>query len=151
MNAISNHIAEINVSYHPSQSLGPIITSSHEAYLEIFKWYPKETLCLKEYFLVMYLNRAHRVLGVYEVSSGGITGTVADTRLILGVALKSCACSIVVSHNHPSGNLKPSNSDIQLTNKLKEACKLMDICLLDHIIVSPSEGEYLSFADDGIL
>jgi DNA repair protein RadC len=89
------------------------------------------------------------VLGGHLCSTGGLTGTVADIRLILGIALKACACNIIISHNHPSGNLKPSMADKEITTRLKEAGKLMDISLLDHIIISPSEGQYFSFADEG--
>ena len=86
---------------------------------------------------------------MYEVSSGGITGTVADPRLILAAAIKSLAVAIVLAHNHPSGNLKPSQADEQLTAKIKEAAKYHDINVLDHIIVTPDA--YYSFADEGLL
>lgn len=98
----------------------------------------------------MYLNRANRVIGVYKVSVGGITGTVADPRLILSVALKSAATSIILAHNHPSGNLKPSRADLELTTKIKTAAQLMDITVLDHLIVTSDEG-FLSFADEGLM
>ena len=81
---------------------------------------------------------------------GGITGTVADIRLILAVALKSAATGIVLAHNHPSGNVKPSAADLELTKKIKDAAAVMDIRLLDHIIISPW-GEYFSFADEGMI
>jgi DNA repair protein RadC len=89
------------------------------------------------------------VLGIYEVSTGGMTGTVADPKLIFAAALKGAACGIILAHNHPSNNLKPSISDEQLTTKIKEGGKLLDIKLLDHLIIS-SEG-YYSFADEGLL
>jgi DNA repair protein RadC len=89
------------------------------------------------------------VLGIFEVSSGGVTGTVADPKLIFVAALKANACAIVISHNHPSGNLKPSQQDEQLTQKINQAGKFLDIKLLDHIIVT-SEG-YYSFADEGLI
>jgi DNA repair protein RadC len=114
------------------------------------KFYDKNTIALQEQFIVLYLNRANLVLGGHKVFTGGLTGTVADIRLILGIALKACACSIIISHNHPSGNLKPSGADQELTNKLKEAGKLMDITLMDHIILSP-EGSFYSFADEGLI
>jgi len=101
--------------------------------------------------MVMYLNRANRCLGVFPASIGGITGTVADVRLILSVALKIVATSILISHNHPSGNLKPSTADIDLTYKIKEGGKLLDIRLIDHLIISPNEKDYFSFAENGIL
>jgi DNA repair protein RadC len=90
------------------------------------------------------------VIGAYHAFTGGITGTVADIRIIMAVALKAMACGMVISHNHPSGSLKPSSADKQLTDKIKEAGKLMDINLLDHIILSP-EGTFYSFADEGEL
>lgn len=89
------------------------------------------------------------MLGIYEVSSGGITGTVADPKLIFVAALKASACGIIISHNHPSGNLKPSRPDEDLTAKIKQAGKFLDIQVLDHVIVT-SEG-YYSFADEGVL
>jgi DNA repair protein RadC len=98
---------------------------------------------------VLLLNRANRVTGVYEVSTGGITGTVADPRLILAAAIKSLSVSIILAHNHSSGNLKPSRADEELTAKIKEAGKYHDIKILDHIIIS-SEG-YYSFSDEGLL
>ena len=85
----------------------------------------------------------------YQLSKGGITGTIADVRLILSVALKTLATGLILAHNHPSGNLKPSEADIQLTQKVKDAAKLMDIEVLDHMILS-SNG-YFSFTDDGII
>jgi DNA repair protein RadC len=103
----------------------------------------------QEEFKVLLLNRANRVIGVYEVSCGGVTGTLADPRLILTAAIKSLSVCIVLSHNHPSGNLKPSRADEELTAKIKEACKYHDIIVLDHIIIS-SEA-YFSFADEGLL
>lgn len=102
-----------------------------------------------EIFAVLYLNRANKINHFEIISEGGITGTVADPRIILKKALESDAVSIILSHNHPSGNLKPSRADEQLTNKIKEAARLLDITVLDHIIVS-DEG-YFSFADEGLL
>ena len=89
------------------------------------------------------------MIGSYQLSKGGITGTIADVRLILSVALKTLATGLILAHNHPSGNLKPSEADIQLTQKVKDAAKLMDIEVLDHMILS-SNG-YFSFTDDGII
>lgn len=102
-----------------------------------------------EVFAVLYLNQASKVNHFEIISEGGITGTVADPRIILKKALEEDAVSIILSHNHPSGSLKPSRADEELTNKIKEAAKLLDIKVIDHIIVS-DEG-YYSFADEGIL
>ena len=103
----------------------------------------------REVFAVLFLNRSNKVNHFEIVSEGGITGTVADPRIILRKALEHDAVSIILCHNHPSGSLKPSRADEQLTGKIKEAAAIFDIRLLDHIIVSDS-GFY-SFADSGLL
>ena len=102
-----------------------------------------------EVFVVVFLNRANKVLHQEIISKGGLTGTVADPRVILKKALEYNATSIILSHNHPSGSLKPSRQDEEMTLKIKEAAKFLDIQIMDHIIVS-DEG-YYSFADEGIL
>ena len=102
-----------------------------------------------EVFAVVFLNRANKINHYEIISEGGITGTVADPRIILKKALEHDAVSIVLCHNHPSGNLKPSRQDQELTHKIKEASGFFDIKVLDHIIVS--EEGYYSFADDGLL
>ncbi len=102
-----------------------------------------------EVFAVLFLNRANKINHFEIISRGGITGTVADPRIILKKALEEDAVSLVLSHNHPSGNLKPSRADEELTIKIKEAARYFDIKILDHIIVS-EEGFY-SFADEGLL
>lgn len=127
----------------------PIIKDSEDAYEILLKVWDKGKIDLQEEFKVLFLNRANRVLGLYKVSSGGITGTVADPRLIFTAALKANAVSLVLSHNHPSGNLRPSRADEDLTSKIKQAGSFLDIKVVDHIIIS-SEG-YLSFADEGLL
>lgn len=113
--------------------------------------YLKEQLQFKshEIFLAVFLNQSNKIIHQEIISEGGITGTVVDTRLLLKKALNYNAVSIILCHNHPSGNLKPSTADKQLTQKIKEAAQLLDIKVMDHIIVS-TEG-YYSFADDGML
>jgi len=145
-----NKISEIEVSYRPSIGRKPIIASAYDAYTEFKSFYDDSTIGLKESFYVMYLNQSNRVLGIYPLSTGGVTGTIADPRLIFSVALKINAAGVILSHNHPSGNLSPSVADKELTNKIKEAGKLLDIKVYDHIIVSP-ENSYYSFADEGLL
>jgi DNA repair protein RadC len=102
-----------------------------------------------EVFAVLFLNRANKINHFEIVSEGGITGTVADPRIILRKALEQDAVNIILCHNHPSGSLKPSRADEQLTAKIKEAARFIDITVLDHIIVS--EDGYYSFADEGVL
>lgn len=102
-----------------------------------------------EEFWIIYLNNSNKVIEKYPLSKGGITGTLVDVRLALKKALELGATSLILTHNHPSGNLNPSNSDKQLTQKLKTAGESLDIKILDHIIVT--EKSYFSFADEGIL
>jgi len=102
-----------------------------------------------EEFWIILLNRANHVIKKNQISSGGIAGTVVDVRLIFKIALENLSNSMILIHNHPSGNLKPSQADIDLTKKLKSAGIMMDIPVLDHLIIT--EKEYFSFADEGIL
>ncbi len=102
-----------------------------------------------EEFWILFLNRANRVIERMKLSQGGLSGTVTDIRLIMKKALEYLASGIIVCHNHPSGNLTPSDADIKITRKIKEAGDLMDIQLLDHLIIS--EKDYYSFADNGLL
>jgi len=103
----------------------------------------------REIFAVAFLNQSNRINHIETISEGGITGTIADPRIILKKALEENAVSLVLCHNHPSGSLKPSRQDEEITKKIKEAAKYFDIKVLDHIIVSDSG--YFSFADEGIL
>jgi DNA repair protein RadC len=102
-----------------------------------------------EVFVVVFLNRAHKINHVEIISEGGITGTVADPRIILKKALEENAVSLILCHNHPSGNLRPSKADEELTIKIREAARFLDIRVIDHLIVS-DEG-YFSFADEGMI
>lgn len=124
----------------------PVVRSSREIaeYLQaLIKDYSHEV------FAVIFLNRANKINHFEIISRGGITGTVADPRVILRKALEEEATSLILCHNHPSGNLKPSMADEELTRKIKEAASYMDIKVIDHIIVS--EDGYYSFADEGML
>lgn len=147
----NGHVSDIELVYRTRirATERPQIVSAHDAY-EVFKavW-DEGKLDLLEQFKVLYLNRANRVLALYNVSSGGISGTVADPRLIFSAALKVNCVALILAHNHPSGSLKPSRQDEELTQKIKGAGTLLDIKVLDHLILS-SEG-YYSFADEGLL
>ncbi len=148
-----NNVSEIEVIYRRKatckMSERPVVSTSGNAY-EIFNHYWNgDTINLGEEFKVLLLNRSNRVLHLLPISQGGLTGTVADPRLILAAALAKAAVSIVLCHNHPSGSLKPSRADEEITLKIKEAARYFDIKVLDHIILS-SEG-YFSFADEGLL
>ena len=109
----------------------------------------KGTICYKEYFKVLFLNQANQILGYTLISEGGITETCADVRLIMQAALLTNSVALILAHNHPSGNLKPSPEDIRLTKQVREASNFMRIKILDHIILS--DTEYYSFADEGML
>jgi DNA repair protein RadC len=102
-----------------------------------------------EEFWVLFLNRSNRVIGRMKLSQGGISGTVTDVRLVLKKAIETLASGIIVCHNHPSGNLNPSESDSKITQKIKEAGTLLDVQLLDHLIIS--DKDYYSFADNGLI
>ncbi|MFC2176009.1 DNA repair protein RadC [Bacteroidota bacterium] len=101
-----------------------------------------------EEFWVVFLNRANHVIGIENISKGGVSGTVVDPKVVFKLAVQYPASAIILCHNHPSGNLKPSTSDHQLTKKLKEAGKALDIPVLDHLIIG--ERDYFSFADEGV-
>lgn len=144
-------LAELQLVYKQKYKISerPKITTSQEAYKALLSTWNLGTLGFLETFKVLLLNRANRVIGCFEVSSGGICGTVADPRVIFAAALKACAVGLILAHNHPSGNLTPSEADLQLTRKLKEGGLLLDIAVLDHLILS---GEsYLSFTDEGMM
>ena len=144
-------VAEIQLTYKsnvkPSQR--PKISGSRDAFTILKENWDQGTIELVEQFKAMFTNRANKVLGILNVSTGGVTGTVADPRVIFVAAIKAGATGLIVAHNHPSGNLIASQSDIELTRRLKEAGKVLEIQLLDHLIVT-TEG-YFSFADEGLI
>jgi DNA repair protein RadC len=102
-----------------------------------------------EEFWILLLNRSNKIIDKYKISQGGVSGTIIDMRLILKNAIEKLASSIILCHNHPSENMKPSEPDIKITKKLKEAAKIMDISVIDHVIITDSS--YYSFADEGII
>ncbi len=144
----SGNIAEVQAVYKTKIKISeqPKITNSEMAKDILLKAFNKDTLEYKEEFIILLLNRTNRVLGYVKISSGGTTGTTADPKIIFTLALKTNASAIILAHNHPSGNLKPSKSDLELTNKLVKAGKLLDITIFDHIILS-KDGHY-SMADE---
>jgi DNA repair protein RadC len=144
-------VAEVELIYKSKvkASERPQISSSRDA-CDLFKLLWEEgKLELVEQFKVLFLNRANKVLCIYNLSSGGITGTVADPRLIFAAALRVHAVSMVLCHNHPSGALKPSKADVELTEKIKGGGLFLDIKVLDHLIIS--NESYFSFADEGLI
>lgn len=144
-------VAEIQLTYKSNvkPSLRPKISTSRDAFNILKENWDESKIEFVEQFKVMLTNRAQKVLGILEVSTGGISGTVADPKVIFAAAIKASACGIILAHNHPSGGLAPSQSDIDLTRKIKEGSRFLEILLLDHIIVT-TEG-YYSFADEGLV
>lgn len=124
------------------------ITSSRDAF-EVLKEIWSKQIDTREEMVILLLDRSNTILGYDVLSMGGITGTVADIRLLYSAALNALATGVIMSHNHPSGNMSPSQNDIDLTRKVKEAGAIMDIQLLDHLIIS--NNTYYSFADEDIL
>ncbi|WP_417372265.1 JAB domain-containing protein [Gelidibacter japonicus] len=142
-----NKISEIELHYKNQNNFKIKVTSSLSAF-EVLKesWNPN-TIELQEEFKLLLLDRDNKVLGLYSLSKGGIAGTAVDVRLLMVVALRSKASAIILAHNHPSGNLKPSEQDKNITKKIISACKFLDIDMLDHIILS--NKKYYSFKDEG--
>jgi DNA repair protein RadC len=142
-------ICEITVNYSSKvkPSNRPKIAGSRDAYEIVMPLW--DDLEYRESFAILLLNRANRVLGIANISSGGISGTVADPKVIFQHALKANASSVILLHNHPSGNTQPSEADITLTRKMKECGKFLDLPVLDHLIVT-TDG-YYSFADEGLI
>lgn len=148
---IYSKVSEIEVYYKrevPFNEL-PKVSGSDDAEAYFRHCWGKRKMDHIEQFMVLYLNRSNRIQGWSRISSGGIAGTVADPKVIFQIALKANASSIIMAHNHPSGETKPSENDIHLTNKLRNGGKLLDLPILDHIILT-TEGQF-SFADHGML
>lgn len=124
----------------------PTILSSKDSFNYL---YPLVADLPHEEFWIVLCNRANKVIHSQSIGRGGVTSVVVDVKIVLKCALEHLATSIVLCHNHPSGNLKPSNEDIKLTNKLKDACTVFDITVTDHLIIG--DMKYYSFADEGIL
>ncbi len=144
---MKNILAEIKVNYQSKVKFSemPFISSSKDAE-KLLRSMWSDSMEFKEEFYILILNRANRVKGYYKVSEGGTAGTVVDPKIVFSVALKCQASGIILAHNHPSGNSQPSESDRQLTKKIKEGGKLLEIQILDHIIITAES--YYSFADE---
>lgn len=144
-------VSEVQLYYknvvHPNDR--PSINCSSDAHQIFLENWDSNTIQLKEEFKILLLNRAHKVLGISLISSGGVSGTLVDPKLIFVTALKANSSSIIMAHNHPSGTLKPSSADIQLTSKCVQAGKLLELPILDHLIITTT-GFY-SLADEGLI
>lgn len=124
------------------------ITSSAKAY-ELLKPYYQENMLIKEVSYAIFLNRASMPIGIYKISEGGINGTIIDIRLVTKTAIELLSSGLILSHNHPSGQLEASNHDTSITKTLSKCLELFDIRLFDHLILT--SNSYLSLADEGLL
>ena len=142
-------ISEVELVYKTKikASERPSVTCSQDAYNILLQQWDANKLCMVEQFKVLLLNNANKVLGISDISTGGVSSTVADPRIVFATALKANASKIILAHNHPSGNLQPSQADKELTSKMREGGRFLDLQVLDHIIVT-NEG-YYSFGDQG--
>ena len=143
------NVAEVALSYknRVPYNQRTKITGAKDAYRILRKLHDDNTIDYTETFKVLYLNQANHVLGYKIVSEGGLTSTYSDIRTIMQGALLTNAVAMIIAHNHPSGNVTPSEKDIQITSQINKAAKLLDLQLLDHIIYT--RETYFSFADDG--
>jgi DNA repair protein RadC len=149
MKTYKSKFPELTLKLRKGEILNCQIKQSSDA-TELFRQiWDVDTLPICESMIAIFLNRVNNTIGWLKVSQGGLSGTVVDVRLILATALNCLASGIILAHNHPSGNVRPSEADIQMTKKVNEAAKLMDMQVLDHIILT--EESYFSFADEGII
>jgi len=151
MDLQNTKVSEVQLSYKTTvkASERPQINTSEDAHRVLRSNWNYEIIEFIEEFKIILLNRANRVLGIVPISVGGTAGTIADPKVIFVSALKCNASSVILVHNHPSGNLKPSHADIELTRKLKAAGQFLDLPIIEHIILT--KEAYLSFADEGLM
>ena len=144
-------VAEVQLVYKSKCdiTLRPRITKSSECYEILLNNWNPDTIELCEEFKILLLNRANKVLAISTLSKGGTAATVVDPKLLFTTALKLKASSLILAHNHPSGELSPSQADISMTNKLIDGGKMLDLPILDHLIIS-SKG-YYSMGDEGLM
>ena len=142
-------VGEVELTYKSTSKARSKIYSSEDAYKVLLPTYKEGAICYKEYFKVLFLNQSNQVLGYTLISEGGITETSVDVRVILQAALLTNSVALVLAHNHPSGSLKPSRQDMDITKQVKEAARLMRITVIDHLILT--DTSYYSFADEGEL
>lgn len=151
MKTNETYLNELSITYNKKLFSDITIKNSNTTELVVREIY-KQTLSeieLKEYFFIILLNRANEVIGYHKISEGGICATLVDIRIAFAIALKSLAVGMILTHNHPSGNLKPSEQDIKLTKDFRKAGDLLDIKVFDHIIITANS--YCSLLDEGLM
>ena len=144
-------VSEVELIYKKKESTANAkkIDTSKVAFDILISLWDKNKIDYVEHFYALYLNRANKVIGSILLSTGGCVGTIVDVKLLIQGALLSNAQAIVIAHNHPSGSLIPSNSDLDITSRIKTACNYFEITLLDHLIIA--DNQYYSFKDEGRL
>ena len=147
-----NLVTELKVKYVPKRGKKPVgeILTSIDAFKILYPLFNPDTIRLQEQFVVLYLNNTSAVIGFFSCSTGGTTGTYVDNKIILSIALRCVARSMIIAHNHPSGKIVPSASDKKVTYSLKQAAEYLGVNLIDHLILS-GDNNYYSFADHGIM
>lgn len=144
-----NIVNEIKLSYTRKGNSEKLISRSQDA-VDVFRQhFISDEIDYRESFFALFLNQSNKVLGIRKISESGISSTIVDVRIIMQTALLCNASFLIVAHNHPSGNLKPSSEDLNITKKLKDASEFLNIKLLDHCILSSTD--YMSFTDSGYL
>ncbi len=145
-------VNEISISYKEKIRTveSKSVKSSEAAAKLFFESWNTDTIGFQETFKVLLLNNANKIKGVYQLSTGSLTGTVIDMRILFAVIIKTLSVNVILAHNHPSGQLLPSEADKKLTQKIKGAAQFFDVNVLDHLIITPS-GNYYSFADNGLI
>ena len=143
--------AEIEISYKPNfkASERPMIDSSDKAFNVLYSSWSEDKIELLEEFKIVLLNRANHVLGIVNVSQGGLAGTYVDPKILFAIALKANSSGIILSHNHPSGQCRPSEADVELTKRMVQIGALLELPILDHIIIC--SDHYYSFKDEGLI
>ena len=143
------NVPEIKISYKNGTNQNYKIANSKDAYNVIREFFNKDTIEYNEEFLALYLNTNNKCIGWYRVSVGGLHASVVDAKVIFAVALKSAASSVILAHNHPSGNLQPSTQDRKVTETLVEGGRILGINIHDHLIVN--DKAFYSFSDQGLI
>lgn len=149
MKTYKSNLPQITLKLKKGEELNCKIMTSKDAADLFRKVWDNDSLLIYESMIVIFLNRQNNTIGWFKMSQGGLSGTLMDNRLILATALNCLAQGIIICHNHPSGNLTPSEADTKLTKKLEEAGKIMDINLLDSLILT--ETDHFSYADNGLI
>jgi DNA repair protein RadC len=147
----TSNIAEIKISYsHKTLKRFRIkIKNSEDAFKSFLQSWDMDLIELQEEFKLLLLNNSNEVLGIHTLSKGSTRGTIVDLKLLFVIALKSNATGIIIAHNHPSGTLKPSSSDLEITKRIKKSGELLDIKLLDHIIIT--KDDFYSMSDERLI